>query len=124
MTKFLILTVVVLFLIAIGSVFFFAFKKINKKRLGQALGLRLLLIRLPQKSKLEISRETGQSQLWKDEINISSQLFSILTGLKSPFGLEVAVHHIGEEIFFYAAVPKESIEFVSRQIEGLWKSVV
>jgi hypothetical protein len=35
--------------------------------------------------------------------------------------LEAAVHHVGEEIHFYAAVPKESMEFVSRQIEGLWK---
>ena len=31
------------------------------------------------------------------------------------------MHHIGEEIHFYVVVPKESVDFVSRQIEGLWK---
>jgi len=108
--------------IVIGAIaFFFISKNLRKKRLSKALGLRLLLIRLPQKIKIDSPAQPGASEVWKDEINLSAQLFGILSGLKSPFGLEAAVHQIGEEIHFYAAVPKESIEFVSRQIEGLWK---
>jgi hypothetical protein len=103
--------------IAVYAVFFFVFRNLRKKRLKDALGLKLLSVRLPKKEK------TGEQQQgdFKDEINLSAQLFATLTGLKSPFILEAAVHHIGEEIHFYVAVPNNSVEFVSRQIEGLWK---
>ena len=93
----------------------------RRKRLAQALNLKLLLIRLSQKQPKDFSSEGKSGSDWKDEINLSAQLFSILAGLKSPFVFEAAVHHIGEEIHFYCAVPRESIEFVSRQIEGLWE---
>ncbi len=99
-----------------GLSFFVLFKKIKKTIFFQTLNLKLLLVRLPRKMK-----EEEKSQDFKDEINFSAQLFGILSNLKSPFGLETAVHHIGEEIHFYVAVPKESVDFVSRQIEGLWK---
>jgi len=95
-------------------------RRLKRKRLFQALNLKLLLVRLPQKQIKDISAE-AKATAWKDEINMSAQLFGILSGLKSPFGLEAAVHHIGEEIHFYVSAQKESIEFVSRQIEGLWK---
>src|SRR3989344_2025681 len=102
---------------------FFYLRIIRQKRLTEALNLKLLLVRLPQKQAKDFSSESAGSASsgWKDEVNFSSQLFGILAGLKSPFLLEAAVHHIGEEIHFYVSVPKESIEFVSRQIEGLWK---
>src|SRR3990167_9857000 len=102
----------------IGSiVLFFIFRNSRRKHLAQSLGLRLFLIRLPQKRQKESSIESGAG--WKNEINYSSQLFGILSGLKSPFCFEAAVHNVGEEIHFYAAVPKESTEFIGRQIEGL-----
>lgn len=103
------------------AVLFFILKILRRKRLAQALNLKLLLICLPQKQLKDSSAEGKSGSDWKDEINLSAQLFGILAGLKSPFVFEAAVHHIGEEIHFYAAVPRESIEFVSRQIEGLWK---
>ena len=102
--------------IAIGAAFFFISKISGRRRLKDALDLKLLLVRLPRKTKTE-----DQQKDFKDEINISAQLFGILASLKSPFVLEAAVHHIGEEIHFYAAVPKDSVEFVNRQVEGLWK---
>jgi len=113
---------IIFVIIATGIVaLLFISKNLRRKRLSKALGLRLLLIRLPQKTSKEIPTEVGIAEDWKEEINFSSQLFSILAGLKSPFCLEAAVSHIGEEIHFYVAVPKESMEFVSRQIDGLWK---
>ena len=121
MSTYFITFAIVIVIVAFVIASFFISKNLKKKRLSKALGLRLLLIRLPQKTSKEFPTETRAAEAWKDEINLSSQLFSILAGLKSPFGLEAAVHHIGEEIYFYAAVPKESMEFVSRQIEGLWK---
>lgn len=107
----------VIFLIAItGAIFLLISKKIRKQQLKQSLNLRLLLVRLPQKHKQEEVQKD-----FKDEINFSAQLFGILAGLKTPFVLEAAVHHIGEEIHFYVAVSKNSIESASRQIEGMWK---
>jgi uncharacterized protein YneF (UPF0154 family) len=121
MSTYFITFVVIIVIVAGVIASFFISKNLRKKRLSKALGLRLLLIRLPQKTSKEFPTEARAAEAWKEEINLSGQLFSILVGLKSPFGLEAAVHHIGEEIYFYAAVPKESTEFVSRQIEGLWK---
>lgn len=107
--------------IIIGIVLFLVFKNLRRKRLAQALNLKLLLIRLSQKQSKDFSAEGKSSSDWKDEVNLSAQLFGILAGLKSAVCFEAAVHHIGEEICFYAAVPRKSVEFISRQIEGLWK---
>lgn len=107
----------IIFIVAIAGLLFFIFiKNIRKIKLFQSLNLKLLLVKFPRKAK-----EGEKPQDFKDEVNLSAQLFGILSNLTSPFGLEVAVHHIGEEIHFYVAVPKESVDFVSRQIEGLWK---
>ncbi len=92
----------------------------RRKRLVEALGLKLLLVCLPKKQKKDTT-ESGSASNWKEEVNLSAQLFSILIGLKSPFVLETAVHHIGEEINFYIGVPKDLLSAVSRQIEGLFK---
>lgn len=100
---------------------FFILKNLRRKRLAQNLNLKLLLIRLAQKQSKDFSAEGKSGLDWKDEVNLSAQLFGILAGLKSPFIFETAVHHIGEEIYFYAAVPRESVEFICRQIEGLWE---
>ena len=114
--SYLILILIIFIIITGGVIFFFIFRKLRRQRFSQALNLKLLLVRLPQKAKSE-----EQPKDFKDEINLSAQLFGILSGLKSPFGLEAAVHNIGEEIHFYVAAPRESLNFVSRQIEGLWK---
>ncbi|MEK7114514.1 MAG: DUF87 domain-containing protein, partial [Patescibacteria group bacterium] len=119
----MLLYLILIFLIVVflGIFSFFVLKILRKKRLSQNLNLKLLLIRLSQKQPKDFSNEGKSGSDWKDEINLSAQLFGILAGLKSPFIFEAAVHHIGEEIHFYCAVPRESIEFVSRQIEGLWE---
>ncbi len=120
--NFLLFLISIVFILAVGIVFFFISKNLRRKKLAQELNLKLLLIRLPKKIQKNFSAESGPASEWKDEINLSSQLFGILAGLKFPFVFETAVHHIGEEIHFYVAVPKESVEFVSRQIEGLWEN--
>ncbi|MBI3638433.1 type IV secretory system conjugative DNA transfer family protein [Candidatus Wolfebacteria bacterium] len=108
-----------LIIIVIGAIvfgLFLIFRHIRRRHLAKSLNLQLLSIRLPQKTKPEEKEKD-----FKDEINLSAQLFGILSGLKSYSAMEVAVHHIGGEICFYIAVPRESKEAVSRQIEGLWK---
>jgi hypothetical protein len=120
--NFLLFLIFIVFILASGFAFFFISKNLRQKKLAQELNLKLLLIRLSRKSGRDFSGESKPVPDLKNEINLSAQLFSILAGLKSPFCLEAAVHHIGEEIHFYVAVPKESVEFASRQIEGLWEN--
>lgn len=91
-----------------------SFVKAKRKQFLKTLRLRLLSVRLAQKMDDREKKDMLQ------EINFSSQLFGLLSGLKIPFSLEVAVHNVGEDIHFYVAVPEESMEFAAKQIEGLW----
>ena len=110
----IILTVILVSLVLItGAVF--AFRIVKKRRLFKSLEVRLLLVRLPQ--KLDEKKEKKDVLA---EINDFAQLLGALATPKAPFVFEVAVHNVGEDIHFYLAVPKTSIEFVSRQIQGLW----
>lgn len=84
-----------------------------RKLLRQSLNLKLLSVRLSQTRGEEIKDPLA-------EINISSQLFAIIANLKIRAALEVAVSSIGEDINFYVAVSANSVEFVSRQIQGFW----
>lgn len=114
-----VLPIILIIVIIIAS--FFIYKNVKNGQLKKLLGLKLLLIRLPQKRSEDFSGQGNSASGWKEEINLSAQLFGILAGLKSHSVLEAAVHHIGEEIHFYISVPRESAESVSRQIEGLFK---
>ena len=90
----------------------------RKKYILQTLKLRPLLVRLAQKKY-----EPGKDEPLK-EIALSGQLLSGLSNLGIPFSLETAVHNIGEEIHFYVGVPRDSAEFVTQQINGLWSDAV
>ncbi|MBI4119458.1 MAG: type IV secretion system DNA-binding domain-containing protein [Parcubacteria group bacterium] len=106
--------IAIVIVIATAALFYFLWRSRRRRRLYDTFDLKLLLIRLP-------ARQPEEGKDFKDEINLSAQLFSVLSGLKKPFVLEAAVRHVGEEIRFYAAVPSAVASFVSRQIEGLWK---
>jgi hypothetical protein len=82
-----------------------------------SLDLRLLLVKV---SKTEFGEEGPGREKMFNEINLSEQLFSALSALEQPFVLEMSVHHTGEEIHFYIAVPRSAIEFTKRQIQGLF----
>jgi hypothetical protein len=100
-------------LIAIIAAIIYVEAQNRRRRFAELLKLRLLSIRLPQKLGPE-------KKAVLDEINSSSQLFSLLSSLKIPFSLETAVHNVGEDIHFYLAVPEGSVEFAARQLQGLW----
>ena len=97
--------------VLIGAIVFFQRAAI-KNLLSRSLQLRILLIRLPQ--NFEAKKDL------KEEIGLSSQLFSILAGLKLPFALEAAGSSIGQDICFYLAVPQTSLDFVTKQVLALW----
>ncbi len=102
----------------IGGVVFVITQRVRRKYFLSTLKLRSLLIRLVHKNQ-----EDTKSDPLK-EINLTSQLLSSLSNLGIPFSLETAVHNIGEEINFYICVPTDSVQFVMRQINGLWNDAV
>ncbi len=93
----------------------FVWKRRKKAVQQDTLSLQLLLIRIPRKEQ-----EEGKPQEVVKEIALSEQLLSSLAALKQPFVFEVAVHHIGQDIYFYAALPREYVEYFSRQVQGVF----
>ncbi len=86
---------------------------IFKKRSDQCLKLKLLLIKIPKK-------EEGEKPDLAAEINLSEQLLATLSALEEPFVFEMAVHSTGEPIHFYLAVSRNSLEFATRQVQGIF----
>jgi cbb3-type cytochrome oxidase subunit 3 len=122
MQSILITASIVVALAAIVGVIWYVLRTQRRERIQKSLNSKLLLIRLPQQQSTnkDGTKATGVAG-FKDEINLSEQLFSILTSGKESVTFEVAVHHVGEEIHFYVSVPEKMVQFVSRQIEGLFK---
>ena len=118
MDNFLITAAVVFTVVLALAVFIYGTISYRRERLKKSLNLKLLLVRLPQP---ETSKDRLGASGFKEEINLSEQLFSIFASLKDGAVFEAAVHHVGEEINFYLAVPEKDVSFVSRQIEGLFK---
>ncbi|HUY69807.1 MAG TPA: DUF87 domain-containing protein [Candidatus Tyrphobacter sp.] len=113
----LILSILIALAFCVGFVWLYWWlgKKMKLGFLRRSLGMKILSVRVPQERAKEGEKD------FKNEINKSAQLFSALAGLGEPFVFEAAVHHIGEEIHFYVSVPRTSVDFVKRQIGGLWK---
>ena len=118
MENFLFIGGIVIILAVIIFAFFLISSRQRKQMLKKPLTRKLLLIKLPQPED-----KKGQAAMFKEEVNLSEQLFSILTTNKEGAVLEAAVHHVGEEIHFYISVLEKDISFISRQIEGIFKDV-
>ncbi len=104
------------FLLIVGGIVFFVFliRKLVKPS-GLNLDYLLLLVKLPKPTK-----EKPQEADFKNEIAFFEQFLSNVAQEKKPIIFESAVHHIGEEIHFYLAVPKELFDFIKKQIQGFW----
>lgn len=101
--------------VVLGVVFTWARKKNFNELLRGSLKMSLLVIKLPP----EVVKPDEKRPL-KERIAVAEQFLTTLSSLKKPTVLEIALPHFGEEIYFYLAVPKESISFVQRQIQGFY----
>ncbi|MBI4094261.1 MAG: type IV secretory system conjugative DNA transfer family protein [Candidatus Liptonbacteria bacterium] len=111
--------VVVPVLLVVGIVVF-AMRVAARRLLRNSLDIALLLVRIPQETS-DAPGGAGSSQAdFKAEIGRFEQLLANFSSFKRPFVLEVAVHHIGAEINFYVAVPRNYLEVAVKQIQGLW----
>ncbi|MBU6141625.1 type IV secretion system DNA-binding domain-containing protein [Patescibacteria group bacterium] len=104
--------------ILLGFVIALVHRRTRRKYFLSTLKLRPLLIRLSAKTKEEVKDDPLK------EVALSGQLLSALSQLAIPFSFEAAVHSVGEEIHFYVCVPMDAIQFVMRQINGLWSDAV
>src|SRR3989338_6165717 len=88
-------------------------------------GVTVFLIMLP-KETLGSDKQRQEKEL----ISIMEHLYSSFSNLHSkgwnkfmygePYiSLEMAVHHIGEEIHFYIAVPKSYEQIFEKQVNGI-----
>ena len=121
--------------ILIASVFIFlAFlilvillqRKKERGLLTRGMNLALFLVTLPQ--GIEKEKEISLQGYLK----VAEQFYSSLAGirekswvLRSLIGnpvlvFEIAVHRIGEEIYFYVACPRSVAQLVEKQILGFW----
>jgi len=71
--------------------------------------------------RISIPRGTGgDAEKTIRDITLSEQLFSSLSAIGKPVVFEVSVHHVGEDIYFYASVPRASESYISDQVRGMY----
>jgi len=119
----------VVFFIFISFSFFILLK--NKKEkgfLGRGMNLQLFLVTLPQRVKKEGEREITL----EEHLKTAEQFYSSLAGIEErskikqfflgnpAFVFEIAVHRIGEQIYFYVACPRFLAPMVEKEILGFW----
>ncbi|MEK7124806.1 MAG: DUF87 domain-containing protein [Patescibacteria group bacterium] len=124
---FLILYLLVLTVIVIAA-FFIVGAWRSRGGIARGLAMTLLLITLPKGGGVQ---EAASQKTEKDLIGVMEQLLNSLTSLHAdgwnkfiygePYvALEMGVHHIGEEIHFYAAVPRTYALVFEKQVHGLY----
>ena len=101
----------------------------TKGSIARALNMSLFLISVPRENP---SAGSGQAQQPEKEIiSVMEQLYSSFTNLHAkgwnkfiygePYiSLEMGVHHIGEEIHFYMAVPRSYEQIFEKQVNGFF----
>jgi len=126
--EFLIIYAAVLVILFIaGFILFGAIR--TKGSIARALNMSLFLITLPRESSSANSGQAQRSE--KDLISVMEQLYSSFSNIHAkgwnkfiygePYiALEMAVHHVGEEIFFYMAVPKTYEQIFEKQVHGFF----
>lgn len=91
--------------------------------------MSLFMITLPR--DLPTGAGQAQQRTEKELISIMEQLYSSLSNIHAkgwnkfiygePYiSLEIAVHHVGEEIFFYMAVPRTYEQIFEKQVHGFF----
>ena len=127
------MTFITIFFIILGILafgFFWMLKKITRRdEIWRSLNLRLFLVRLPKDiRKEEMSQEHAREKISVME-NVYANLMSVHDSWwntfaygKPAFALEITTPHIGEEISFYAAVPKRFAESLEKIIHANFSS--
>lgn len=126
MNFFNLLILIIFFLLFFIFIFYFLKRQKEKKFLDRGLNLALFLVTLPQKVEKE-----KQFNL-QEYLKTAEQFYNTLASLQEKNKLyrliignpvlvfEIAVHRIGEEIYFYVACPRSLAQLVEKQILAFW----
>lgn len=92
----------------------------KKAELKLAFSYVLLLIELPKSVILSQQQSSSSDPRLKiiEEITTFENFLSHFNNFKDPIILEIATPHYGEEIFFYAAIPKKNIDYFNKVLKG------
>ena len=101
----------------------------TKGSLARALNMSLFLISVPRESPSASFGQNPRSE--KELISVMEQLYSSFINIHAkgwnkfiygePYiSLEMGVHHIGEEIHFYMAVPRSYEQIFEKQVNGFF----
>jgi len=81
-----------------------------------SLDLKVLSIKISRRS---VEEKEGTKDFLHD-IGLMEQLLISISSIRKPFVFEIAVQNGSEHINFYLAVPRNSLDFAKRQIQGLF----
>ncbi|MBI3274004.1 MAG: type IV secretion system DNA-binding domain-containing protein [Candidatus Colwellbacteria bacterium] len=123
----------IIYLIVLGIIFVAGLVLLGsfktKGGIARALNMSLFSVALPRDPST--GQGQGQQRTEKELISVMEQLYSSFSNIHSkgwnkflygePYiSLEMAVHHVGEEIFFYMAVPKTYEQIFEKQVHGFF----
>lgn len=126
----LIIAVTVLVIIAVAAMIILGSLR-SRGNVARSLQMVLFSFALPRFGPTK--EDGGQQKSDKELIAVMEQLYASVATLKAkgwnkflygdPYiALEMSVHHIGEQIHFYAAVPAPFADLFERQVHGLFPS--
>lgn len=118
-------------LVIVFSVAFLLFRIRQKGLLSRSLNMALFLIRVPREAPKDVDNQRDKQKQEKELIAVTEQLFSSFSAVQARgfkrflygephLAFELAVHHVGEEIHFYLAVPRVYEIVIEKQILGLY----
>lgn len=114
--SFYIISALAVFLVVIIPVWLLTgyFKK--KKILNEALSLVLFEIIFPQTG----GQQEGEKKNFKELVAVMEQFYAGMSAFGYYFALEIGLPYFGDEIVFYAAVPKNKSQLFEKQVQGLY----
>ena len=117
------------FLFIFSAVAFFMQRKKGKGFLMRGMHLQLFLVTLPQQIN---AKEKNPTTSLQEGLKTAEQFYASLSGIKERsflkkilfgnpyFVFEIAVHRLGEEIYFYLACPRHLSQLIEKQILSFW----
>lgn len=113
----------------LGTLYFVLQQRKERGFLGRGMNLALFLVTLPQRG---IKKEGEREITLEEYLRAAEQFYSSLAGIREPnifkriffgnpfFVFEIAVHRVGEEIYFYTALPRYLAGTIEKQILAFW----
>ena len=115
-TSFYVLLTLAIFLVTVLPAWALAKFFKRKNAVNKSLSLVLFEIIFPQSG----GQQEGEKKNFKELVAVMEQFYAGMSAFGSYFTLEVGLPYFGDEIVFYAAVPKDKSQLFEKQAQGLF----